>query len=192
MSIFSETISKAISDYRYLLRRYLPQVERMQKLAELELKNPDIYNNDVSLYQVANNIIKDIEDNIKIPDQGYYSYSGIEHYCQYLKEYLDNYELENGFIIHKAQKASRAMIDVIQLILLPENRLSDSIAAKIKQHSKTVSQFGSDEQKEVFHSGLDRQSEHNPGFFAQLLAYFDQCERDNQLTEELVSQEEAA
>lgn len=174
MSIFSETVSKAISDYRYLLRKFLPQAERMHKLAELNLKNPEIYNNDMSLYQVAWSIVNDIQKNINIPDQGYYSYSGIEHYCRYLKEYLDNYELENGMVIHRAQKASRAMIDVIQLILLPENRLSESIANKIKKHAKIVASYGSEEQQSVFRSSIDRQSEHNPTFFSPLLQHYDQ------------------
>ncbi|MCH9644048.1 MAG: hypothetical protein K0U29_01895 [Gammaproteobacteria bacterium] len=189
MSIFAETVSKAISDYRYLLRRYLPQADRMHKLDELNLKDPSIYDNDASLYDVAWSIVKDIEANVKIPSQGYYSYSGIEHYCTYLKEYLDNYEREGDAIIHKAQRASRALIDVIQLLMLPENRLSDSIAAKIKQYAETVAYYGSDEQKQVFRNSIDRQAEHNSEFFGPLLQGYDELEQSIKANTEFIKQE---
>ena len=59
---------------------------------------------------------------MEIPEQGYYSYSGIQHFCDYLKEYLENYICEDEEIIHKAQKASRSLINVIHLVMMPENR----------------------------------------------------------------------
>src|SRR3990167_5964239 len=110
MSIFSETMIKAVADYRLLLRRYLTQSERMAKLRALKLRDLSITDNDLTLYQAGKAIIEDIERNMAVPNQGYYSYSGISQFCQYLTEYLDNYHIENDQVVHRAQKASRALI----------------------------------------------------------------------------------
>jgi len=83
-SIFVETISKAISDYRQLLRRYLPHADRMMKLIELGLKQPN-YKNDIMLYRTAQRIIQDIDANLDHASTSYYAYSGINSFGRYLK-----------------------------------------------------------------------------------------------------------
>src|SRR5688572_20276177 len=105
-SIFVETISKAISDYRQLLRRHLPQSDRMVKLMALNLKEPD-YDDHIALYLTARQIVQDIEINLDSGPKNYYTYSGIDNFCRYLKKFLSNYIIEENQIIHRAQKASR-------------------------------------------------------------------------------------
>ncbi len=85
MSIFSETMIKAISDYRLLLRKHLHQVERMMKLQKLNLRSSDIYESDLMLYETGKVIVADIEMNMAMSSSGYYSYSGIQQFCIYLK-----------------------------------------------------------------------------------------------------------
>ena len=82
--LFVETIARAISDYRYLLRRHLDQVERRKKLAELDLKDPAIFNSAKKLYEIAWGIVHDIEKNTQTP-LGYYGYSGIAEFGKYLR-----------------------------------------------------------------------------------------------------------
>lgn len=168
MPIFAETISKAINNYRYLLRRHLTQAERITKLQSLRLKDPETYSSDMSLYRTAVRIIKDIEENIGIPEQGYYSYSGIGKFCDYLKEYLSNYEVENGHLVHRAQKASRAMLEAIQLISLSDN-FDDPLKKKLIDCNKIVVAFGSNEQQELFKLNIERQITRNPDFLEPVL-----------------------
>ena len=106
-TIFIETVSKAVSDYRQMLRRYLSQSERVSKLSELNLKNPD-YSDEMGLYHLARAIIHDIEQNLNITTKNYYSYSGVGNFCRYLKEFLSNYIVEDNTVTHRAQKASRS------------------------------------------------------------------------------------
>ncbi|EKD91696.1 MAG: hypothetical protein ACD_29C00438G0001, partial [uncultured bacterium] len=131
MSIFTETLIKAINDYRYFLRRHLEQAERMTRLQALNLRNRELYNNDIALYHTGQTIVADIEKNMLMQPAGYYAYSGIEQFCEYLKEYLSNYEIENNHLIHKAQKASRALIKAIQLAATPKDRLSEKILTQL-------------------------------------------------------------
>lgn len=173
MSLFSETMAKAISDYRLLLRRYLNQVDRMTKLQKLKLRDSEIFKSDVALYQVGNAIIADIEENMSIPDQGYYSYSGIKQFSEYLKEYLSNYHVENNQVVHRAQKASRALLDSIQLAGLPREKLGEEITTQLFECNKIVVTNGSEEQCELQMQILARQQAQNPGFYTRIIAHLE-------------------
>ena len=173
MSIFSETMTKAISDYRLLLRRHLGQVERMMKLQKLNLRSQDIYDSDISLYRVGMAIVADMEENMSMNPQVYYSYSGIQQFCQYLKEYLDNYHLDNNQVVHRAQKASRALLKAIQLAGLPRDSLNDGVANQFLDCNKLIAGYGSKEQCELQLTMLSRQQAANPGFYTRIIAHLE-------------------
>ena len=174
MSIFSETMTKAIGDYRALLRRYLNQVERMTKLQKLRLRKSDIYQSDLKLYEVGLAIVEDIENSMTIPiGQSYYAYSGMQEFCNYLKAYLKNYHIENGQVVHRAQKASRALLKAIQLTAMPREKLDDTIANELLACNQDVVFFGSHEQCELQMQMLTRQQSVNPGFYTRIIAHLE-------------------
>ena len=175
--IFVETIAKAISDYRFMLRRHLSQTERRKKLAELNLKDPTIFDSPVKLYEVAMNIVNDIEANVELP-QSYYAYSGIAEFGKYLKQYLSKYEVENGHLVHFAQKASKVMIKAIQLIALPEQRLTADIATKLNQCSEQVVKYGSEEQIDMYEATLEQKLITNREFYTPIYDYFQNLIQD--------------
>lgn len=174
MSIFSETMTKAVGDYRFLLRRYLPQADRMTILHQLKLKDSDTYESDVALFEVGKAIIANIEVHMAMPNQSYYSYSGIQQFCEYLKEYLENYFVDaKNQVVHRAQKASRALIEAIQLSGLPQDRLNDGVAKKLFNCNMAVIDFGSEEQWELQRQTLVRQKENNPSFYGRVIAHLE-------------------
>src|SRR3989344_7257043 len=119
MSIFSQTMKKSISIYRVMLRKHLSQVERVNKLQQLNLKNSQLYENDIALYHTGYAIVNDIEKNLDPLAHGYYAYSGVASFAGYLKTFLQNYTIEGTQVIHCSQKASRALVQAIQLLTLP-------------------------------------------------------------------------
>lgn len=173
MSIFSETMTKAIGDYRTLLRRHLNQVERMTKLQKLNLRDVALYQSDMNLYEMGQAIIADMEENSASELKGYYSYSGIRQFCDYLKDYLANYHVENKQVVHRAQKASRALLQAIQLTTLPRERLDDSTVKQLFECNKTVVGFGSQEQCELQLQTLTRNQASNPGFYTRIIAHLE-------------------
>ncbi len=176
MSIFSETMTKAINDYRFLLRRYLTQVERMTKLQELKLRDAEIYNSDMSLYETGKAIVADIKENmVNITGalNRYYSYSGIHQFCEYLEEYLSNYEIEGGQLVHRGQKASRALLKSIQLAAMPRETLNEKIANELVKCNKTIVECGSKEQWDLQLQTLTRQQASNPGFYVRIVAHLE-------------------
>jgi len=182
-SIFVETISKAISDYRQLLRRHLSQSERMTKLMELNLKQPD-YSNQVALYRTAQRIIQDIETNLDRGPKSYYTYSGVGNFGRYLKDFISNYIIEGQQVVHRAQKASRALLDSIQLISLPVERLTPDILDAINKNSMAIAHFGSEEQCELYKENLERYYRERGSFFGPLLHYFEEQLRNAQQVSE--------
>lgn len=173
MTIFSETMIKAIKDYRFLLRRYLNQADRMTKLRELKLRDRSIYKDDLALYKTGLAIIADIENNMSVLNQSYYSYSGIDQFCAYLKEYLDNYYVENNQVVHCARKASRALLVAIQLTGMSREKLDDSAAKQLFDCNKIVITFGSREQQDLQLQTLARQQANNPGFYTRIIAHLE-------------------
>lgn len=176
MSIFSETMTKAISDYRFLLRRYLDQVERMTKLQKLRLRDAEIYDSDLALYETGKAIIADIKENM-VNTAGatnrYYSYSGIGQFCEYLEEYLNNYEIEGDQLVHRGQKASRALLKSIQLIAMPRENLNEKIANELVECNKTIVECGSQEQWDLQLQTLTCQQAANPGFYVRIVAHLE-------------------
>lgn len=173
MSIFLETMTKAVGDYRVLLRRYLSQADRMIKLQKLGLRDSDLYASELSLYQAGQAIINDIEENMVGKTSGYYSYSGVHQFCEYLKEYLSKYYVENDQIVHGAQKASRSLLSSIQLMSLSREKLDEAALKQLLEYNKVIAVFGSHEQCELQLQTLGRQQVNNPGFYTRAIAHLE-------------------
>ncbi len=173
LSIFAETIITAIKDYRSYLRKTMKQADRMNKLSELHLKEINAYSGDVALYNKANEIVADIEKNLEIPEQGYYSYSGIEKYCLYLKNYLKDYAIENDKLVHKAQFASRAILEAIQMVNgKPAHTLTEQIKQDMLMCQETIAKYGNQEQYTLYVNNIETLKSNAPLFFTDLLRHF--------------------
>lgn len=176
--IFIETVARAIGDYRFMLRRHLDQVARRKKLTELNLKDTSLFDNSIKLYEVAWKIVHDIENNVDVPSS-YYSYSGIAEFGKFLREYLSKYEIENGQLVHSAQKASKMMIQAIQFLSLPKEQLTPKITERLNQCSEVVAKYGSDEQKNMYEGTLEQRLIVQREFFSPIYDYFQKLlERD--------------
>lgn len=169
--IFVETIAKAISDYRFMLRRHLNQVDRRKKLTELNLKDSAIFDSEIKLYQIAWQIVHDIENSVKLPTS-YYAYSGMAEFAKFLKEYLNKYEIENGQLVHCAQKASKGMIQAIQYMSIAAEKLDNDIAKKLFECNELVVKYGSDEQKDMYEGSLEQKLISQRDFFTPVYDHF--------------------
>src|SRR3990167_847018 len=122
MSIFTDTMVEAIRKYRAMLRKHLPQAQRVNHLHQLDLKNPRLYSNEVMLYQLGYKIIDHLHqlDNTK---NGYYSYSGVSQFASHLQKFLDKYKLDDDQerVLHTSQLASRYLLKITQIMALSNN-----------------------------------------------------------------------
>ena len=168
-----QAMKRSIGDYRLLLRRYLGQVERMSRLQKLRLKESDTYRSELNLYNTGHAIVDDMEKNMTAAVTGYYSYSGIQQFCQYLKEYMGNYHVEEGRVVHRGQRASRALLLAIQMAALPVGSLTEEVRHKLIECNKAVVAFGSREQCELHQQTLSSQKTKNSVFFTGIIENFE-------------------
>lgn len=171
-SMFVETMSRAISDYRQILKKYLTPAQRAAKIAELRLKDPTIFDDEPALYQVVQDILCDIEKNIRIPNEGYYSYYGIVRFSKFLREYVDNYTVDGEYVVHKAQKASNLLIKIIQLLSLPGEQLTETVAQQVIASHPLIIELSSREQLTIYNSTLERLSDKNKTFYRKIVNDF--------------------
>lgn len=172
-TMFVETVSRAISDYRQILKKYLSPQERASKIAELRLKDHTIFDDEPTLYRVVHYILKDIEKNISVPNEGYYSYYGIVRFAKYLREYVDNYSLEGNVVIHKAQKASNLLIKIIQILSVPGEQFNEKLAQEVIAAHPAIIELSSKEQLDLYTQTLDRcLREKNKAFHLKIVSDF--------------------
>ncbi|KPJ67413.1 MAG: hypothetical protein AMJ43_03910 [Coxiella sp. DG_40] len=142
MSAFSTAICPVLNRYKTILRKNLPLEEANSKIKQLQLNRKQIRNaDDVSLYNVASNTIKDIE---KSNSNSEWSFAKA-NLNQQLKSILDEYQIENNKIINPRQQASRAIVNIIQTIrFLPIDNFSEK---KIENFIRLVAKYGTPEQQ---------------------------------------------
>ncbi len=121
----------------------------------------------------THNIVNDIKKNINIPTQNYYSYSGIEKFCNYLDSYIQDYAIENDKVIHRAQRASRAILESIQIMNgKPAHVLTDRIKRSIQSCQEKIVYYGNEEQFALYTKNLEKLKPNAPLFFTDLLRHF--------------------
>jgi hypothetical protein len=178
MTVFAETIIQAIGDYRTILRKCkdVDQVARVAKLSKLNLKKINVFSDDVVLYNTAQSVLEDIRETFHVPEQGYYSYSGIENYYTALNEFLSQYDIdtEEDVVVHRAQRASRAILNAIQeLNGKPAHLLNDAIKEQVYDCHLVIINNANEEQVEIYRENLVKLKANAPLFYTDLLRHFD-------------------
>jgi hypothetical protein len=175
MSGFSERIVKALNDYKTIIKRELSPKKRAAKLSALGLKRQQLKKTgDLALYSKTEQVLKDIEQAIELPDDNAPSwYCGLYEFYKHLKGILADYHVHQSTVIHLTQHSSRALVDAIQLMSLENNDLDKQIASRLDQCGKTVAKLGSKEQQEKLAYALKLHKERNTDFFLPLLCNFE-------------------
>lgn len=167
--VFKDMALKALGDYRKLVARYVEKSEASLLLKKMDVARPRKNDSDIELMHTLIKIRTWMEEKIQSHPKGYYSYSGIEQYRLYLDEFLQQYQILSNRVVHKAQKASSAMLNIIQITGMPRPALSDSMGLKLMNFCQELVIFGSREQKLQVHALLNTKCEDYADFFAPIL-----------------------
>jgi len=171
-SVFAEQTIVFINDYRTLLRKTLPQADRMIRLKELGLRSATIYSEEADLYTISKRILKDIELNGQIPEQGYYSYSGLQKFYALMKDFLAHYTIINDKVVNRIQHTSSLLLEIIQMISAPGLQQPDELQNKLLTCNSSIVANGSSEQKQLYLSCLERLAGINRAVFTPVLEDF--------------------
>ncbi len=178
---FAQTALKLLNDYKNLIKKSMPSSEMSKKLLETNL-NHRLPKEDHGLYCLLAKIIEngEIRGNGASPRQ---AYSGIDHFLGYMKNVFSQYQIENDKVIHATQAASAAMIEAIQLMRLPNERLTEKVNDRLQYCIRLIAKYGLEEQKQTFLDSLNTQLPRQADFFTPLVNDY-----QSYLTEQLGSQ----
>ncbi len=154
MNMFIDSMVTAIRKYRTLLRKYLPQAERVNQLQRLDLKNPRLYEDEIKLYSLGGEIVEHLTT-LTASKNNYYSYSGINKFVDHLKALLDKYKLDEKTvrILHTTQVASRAIVRAAQLLNISGNFQED--VEELEACHRDLIAYGSSEQIQLYETTLN-------------------------------------
>lgn len=174
MYTFTATILKILNSYKTILKKHLSHSEWEAKIDALGLKRKALKKDDeVALYHKAQTVLADILPWVNQDPNSPSCYSGLDEFCQYLKSLLEEYQVENNKVIHTSQKASRAIVEAVQLIKLSTEQRSNIMATKLDHCGKTIARYGSREHHELFAKALKTHQQHDVNFFLPLLHNFE-------------------
>ncbi len=157
-------ILKAISNYKLILRKALPAARCSAKIEELGIKRQNIKAADeAKLYQIGLKIVDELEKQLKEAGKEKKtsnSYHGTREFFQDFKKQLSKISVENNRLVHVGQKASSALVDVIQLITISQDKLSEQHLQQIIQLGSIIVEHGSRDQKKIFFNAINDRQEH--------------------------------
>lgn len=146
MSEFARKVYQLIGEYRAILRKTLPQSERMQKLERLRLKSKPDSTTDFEFYQIAQNILQEEHQLRNQRNASYYSYSGVEQFCKCLKEFVQDYTVDQGRVVHSSQLSSKYFLEGLQTLSRQYEEVSDTVVSRVQYCNNVLAKFGENEQ----------------------------------------------
>lgn len=164
---FHETMFQIIRDYKALRKRIYERnaatsaVYKKLGINRMTLRTAS----DVKLYNIGQNILRDLEDYIEKKERISTIHCGVEEFLVHVKNSLNEYKVENQNIINNRQKVSCDMLDAIQMIALPTEKITSEIIDKINLFACSIQQHGSAEQIEIFSKAIKQNIQRFETFF---------------------------
>lgn len=154
MNMFTDSMITAVRKYRSLLRKHLPQAERINQLQRLDLKNPRLYEDETRLYSLGSEMVSHLTS-LTASKNNYYSYSGVNKFVEHLKALMDKYKLdsETGRVLHTTQVASRAIVRAAQILNLNSNFQEN--VDELEGCHRDLLAYGSSEQIQLYETTLN-------------------------------------
>lgn len=172
MTTFSQMMLKIVNDYKLLLRKNLPTNQSSVKIKELGVKRKQLKAmNNIQLYELGTTILKELEQHIHAGKCSSY-YCGTEEFAEHLRKILNSYCIENNQVVNTSQKASYSMLEAIQLMSLPEDKLTASAAIKLNQCVYNVTKYGDKEQLQILTEAIKVHKKNASSFFCKLWETF--------------------
>ncbi len=173
---FSYVATKLLKEYKLLIKKHFPE-ESTKKLSELGL-DKKLPGRENALYQLTVNVLNKANlDTQNVNTR--LRYSGTHQFLQHMKDIIAVYRVEKGRVIHTTKTAANAMIQSIQFMSLPDEKLTMAIAAQLKDFAAVVAKYGLEEQKTLFLSSLNSNLPRNADFFTPILEHYRDAEGEN-------------
>jgi hypothetical protein len=163
---FSHIAMSLLKDYKELTRRHFSFEESEQKFKELGL-NGRLPRLEANLYRllvaVSQRMSKDYAKSTRNV-----RYSGGKHFLSHLKEVLEAHQISGKSVVHIQRVVSREVLQAVQLMSLPEEKLTEELYVALNEKAALVAKHGEKEHKNFFKRSLQVNLLRHPDFFAPL------------------------
>lgn len=174
MQTFAKIGTQLINKYKVIIKKHLTSQEWAQKMSVFELRRKYMRNDDeVALYHKAKRVLEDLCQHLQDNNNGSIWYSGLDEFCQHMKNTLDEFHVENNQIIHCSQLASRTLVRALQLANLPEHKRNSVAGHQLDHCGQIIAKYGTREQQEMFAKAIKQFQHHDVNFFMPLQKNFD-------------------
>ena len=175
MSVFVQTATQIINDYKRLLSKLVSATtDRQDRLKTMRLKRKDLRSStEVDLYIKIKDIIADLENWQRKSTRESLEYSGLENFIEHVKSSFNEFRLtSSNKVVHGRQKASCALIEAVQLMSMPDPKLTSDLYERLDQCSQIIAKFGTQDQQIAYNKALQVHRERNASFFHPLVDSF--------------------
>lgn len=173
MLTFSQVITKLLNQYKLICKKNLDNEAWIIKMDDLGLRRRQLRSdNEISLYYKAQRVVAELDQRMGDSAVSCW-YSGIDEFHQHIKQQLSEYRIEQDKVVHTAQQASRALVEALQLINLPDAKRNQVIAKKLDQCGQIIAKYGSLEQQTMFGKTLRNFQQQDVNFFFPLQTKFE-------------------
>ncbi len=169
MSPFATKIRQLITHYKRILKRHLSAGHYSLKIDNLQIKRKNMkFLNDAALYQIAHRILTDTEHWLANQNITASEHSGLEEFRNHLKDFLKGFYLENQKVVNSNQKASRIIVESIQLLCSP---LNEKTCNKLKTNIMLLKTLGGAEELNKLDTALIKKNSEMNNQLLPLLQY---------------------
>lgn len=143
--MFQQIAQQLVLDFYSLLKRYVDNDERARIKEKVGYNAVSDQLNDQALLKKLQLIYSLLQGKVNARPKGYYSYSGIDQYFEFLEKFLGQYCVYSGRVVHRAQRLSGLMLHIIQLMEAPQGSFTSDMVVELRDYCKEVILLGSED-----------------------------------------------
>lgn len=143
-----------VNDFKKIIKRQLSRTRSEEMISRLKIKRADLRNADANnIYQKANDILIITRDIINNKNNEPSCYCGLSAFRTCLENFLDSHVVVNNHIVRSGEKASKAVVETIQILSLDQ---VESYLGRVKKNIEIAAKYGCDKQKSLLIKALRR------------------------------------
>lgn len=178
-SEFSLTVKSTLNEFKSIYRRCLPaKIKANIDIKELGISRQELlYASDKILYDKLTDIIDMIENNIFCSSNELSEHQGLEDFIDTLKQIQENYSIDRNQVVHKGQQSSKALLNVLQIMEMPDLMLNSMQEQKVQTYFKIIVKLNQRDHVNTLLKALKEKLPENPGFFKEQLFFLQRAKK---------------
>lgn len=159
-------LMKMANEFKRIIKRQLSRTRSEEIISRLKIKRADLRNADAdNMYKKATDILITTREILNNKNNEPSCHCGLSAFKAYLQDFMDSHIVVNNKIVRSGQKASKAIVETIQILSLDQ---VESYLGRVKKNIEIAAKYGCDKQKNLLTKAL---RQYNSDDLIDLLEY---------------------